>query len=206
VVKSLISLLLLSSVYAAIAPKYIQKIDDKKEVMSVNDNFREIADFANQTATDLTNFSGTGSTWSVHQVYDSLTTTTLIAADSTLTTVTITSMTYTRSTMTCRDGFLSLEVNGHSFWCIQTAENGSANWSTAQAACFALGARLPRADEWHLSVVNMVLTDEDDDDEWSGSVCFDSGSEQAVNVGTGSDDNSCANKSTSNAYRCLQPK
>ena len=116
--------LLISPVFAAVAPRYIQKIDDQKEVMSVNDNFREAADFANKTKVDLDNFGAQGSTFSVHQVFDSLTTTSLIFADGTTQTTAATATdtdalikawcnfdgTLT-DPITCRDEFNVVNVN-----------------------------------------------------------------------------------------------
>ncbi len=113
----------------------------------------------------------------------------------------------------CPSGFTSIKRADNQLGCMQTSENGVANWRTAMNNCFtSYGGRLPTLNEWFISIYNYNLNNEADDWELTGNierlpsvimVDYDSGYSPAINGLRWSTGNMQGN---SYAYRCWIPR
>lgn len=104
-------------------------------------------------------------------------------------------------TRTCPTGFTSVQKQGNQLGCIQTAEAGSDNQVAASTMCFAgYGGRLPTFSETDIAFNFYALTDEGDDDEWTGDLSFETTINGIIREAAGT--GSVEPRSYVNAYRC----
>ncbi len=109
----------------------------------------------------------------------------------------------------CPVNFTSIEAAGRQLGCMQTVEEGNANWDTAVDDCFdTYGARLPFASEWSISMNNFALQNETSGLEWMSDYCVRADAIYTAHGVIGNGDittENCAADTGNWEYRCFIP-
>ena len=106
----------------------------------------------------------------------------------------------------CPVGFTEVESQGNTLGCIQTDEEGSASFESANDDCFdTYGGTVPPFEMMCAAAANYALTNEDDDSEWVGGGQT-SGNNNLWQGASGDCASGTGASAGSNAYRCWIPR